>query len=104
MSSFSLSLSLSLSLFLSLSSPPVPGPPSDISFTDMGPTSVKLGWSFEDDGGADINGIRVTLMTFADENLVNDYDVESGQRSTVLPGLMDSQMYRLRLQLRNRIG
>ena len=83
--------------------PAAPSAPSEVLVTDIGPTSVKLEWSSDDDGGAAIDGIRVTLMTFVDETEV-DYNVEPGQSSAVIPELMDSQMYRLQLQLRNRIG
>ena len=82
---------------------PVPSAPTEISVTDIGPTSIKLGWSFSDDGGAVINGVRVILVTFVDETEHNYY-VDPGQSSAVIRDLMDSTMYRLQLQLRNRIG
>ena len=71
---------------------------------DIGPTSVRLEWTFGDNGGAPITYISVAAVTLGQDTDFQDMAIESGQTSALISGLKDSHQYVLRLRAKNRIG
>ena len=87
----------------------VPGPPSEVVLLNIELRSFRVEWPLsslpQDNGGAKIEEVRITLVVVQDHHFISKFYIVSVETEhSILQGLSDTDTYQIKMEFANRIG